>query len=208
MPSVEDLKLMAHVRQAKDGNHNPIGDEFAVIIVIRLPKPGKHNTVHLVSVENRYKDSGFNYDGMGDKIRLVTLKSWQFTCANDEETFDGLLNNLKTTPSTLRLPINSNADAERYLSQGFIPLNYQLQQGTQTVSWYRSPLITGSNSHKIDLPVKSSNELLQTNPHNSLVDVSYAAAWELGRLLTLQRKKISVKMNNFEKCRTFLKKQT
>ena len=50
MPSGDDLKLIAHVRQAKDANDQPIGDEFAVIIGDRLPTPKKQNTVYLIKI--------------------------------------------------------------------------------------------------------------------------------------------------------------
>ncbi len=149
-------------------------------------------------MENRYRDSGFDFSKMGDTIRFVTLKNWQFSCADDKETFEGLLENLNASPSTLRLPVNSNANAEKYLSQGLIPLNYTQKQGNNSISWYHSPFITGENNHQLSLPIHSSDELLLTNPYNSLVDVSYAAAWELGRLLTLKSTKISIALYNWK----------
>lgn len=196
MPSTEDLALMAHIRQGLDANDKPMGEEFAVIFANRLPLPGRKAIAHLVSVENRYtKTAGFKLSGMGETIRLVTLKTWWFSCTDENECFEQLLINLNRNPQTLRLPHNSNRDAERYLSAGYVPLPHNTIKGEQIVSWYRSPLIPGEQStQQIYLPARCSEELLRYNPHNKLVDVSYAAAWELGRLLTLQSKQVSVEL--------------
>jgi hypothetical protein len=103
--------------------------------------------------------------------------------------------------STLRLPQNTNPDAEKYLAMGCVPLPHATRQGNQTVSWYHGPLVPGRNTTQQDLqlPVRAADELVRYNPQLGLFDVSYAAAWELGRLLALQSKDFSVSLFNWKR---------
>jgi hypothetical protein len=202
LPPTEDLTYLAHVRQGTDAQGNLIGDELAVIICNRLPQKGGRSIVHLVSLEGRYNNNGFDFQGAGDhdKIRLVSLKSWSFSCIDEKQSFQGLLTNLNREPSTLRLPQVANPEAEKYLSMGYVPLPHFLRQGGKTFSWYHSPLITGNNpNNQITLPIRTADELIIYNPDNGMFDVSYSAAWELGRLLALQSKNLSISLYNWKR---------
>jgi len=202
LPTKEDLTYLAHVRQGTDDQGNLIGDELAVIICNRLPKKSVRSIVHLVSLEGRYNDNGFDFQGAGDNdnIRLVSLKSWSFSCIDEKQSFQGLLTHLNREPSTLRLPQVNNTEAEKYLSMGYVPLPHFLRQGGKTFSWYHSPLITGNNpNNNITLPIRTADELIIYNPDNGMFDLSYSAAWELGRLLALQSKNLSVSLYNWKR---------
>ena len=202
LPTKEDLTYLAHVRQGTDEQGKLIGDELAVIICNRLPKKNGRSIVHLVSLEGRYNNNGFDFQGAGDndKIRLVSLKSWSFSCIDEKQSFQGLLTHLNREPSTLRLPQVNNTEAEKYLSMGYVPLPHFLRQGGKTFSWYHSPLITGNNpNNNITLPIRTADELIIYNPDNGMFDVSYSAAWELGRLLALQSKNLSVSLYNWKR---------
>jgi hypothetical protein len=109
-------------------------------------------------------------------------------------------------PSTLRLPplkgMNASAStvAERYFQRGCVPLPHAPPQGKQTISWYHGPLTPGRNETKdIDLPIRSADELVRYNKDDGMFDVSYAAAWELGRLLTLQKTRVAVDLFNWKR---------
>ncbi|WP_287277653.1 MULTISPECIES: hypothetical protein [unclassified Okeania] len=202
LPTKADLAYLAHVRQGTDNNGKLVGDELAVIIGNRLPKKGHISTVHLVSIEGRYDDKGFNFQQAenNDYIRLVSLKSWRFACVDEKQSFKGLLTNINLEPSTLRLPKVDNAEAEGYLSMGYLPLPHFLRQGGKTFSWYHSPLITGNNpTNNITLPIRAADELVRYNPNNGMFDISYAAAWELGRLLALQSKNFSISLYQWKR---------
>ena len=102
--------------------------------------------------------------------------------------------------SILRLPKVENDEAEKYLSMGYLPLPHFLRQGGKTFSWYHSPLATGNNlTENIDLPIRTTDELIRYNPDNGMFDISYAAAWELGRLLALQSKNFSISLYNWKR---------
>lgn len=197
MPTHADLEYLAHVRRAAGG----ATDELAGIVGSRLPKQGGISTVHLVSIERRYTASGFDSGGArdGDMIRLISLKSWSFACVARDQSFNGLLNGLNRTPGTLRLPVKKAEAAEKYLARGCVPLPHALRQGGRTVSWYHGPLVTGEHAGELPLPARAADELIRFDPAVGLLDVSYAAAWELGRLLTLQNKQVSASLYGWKR---------
>ncbi|MGK7880323.1 MAG: hypothetical protein AB4060_09515 [Crocosphaera sp.] len=202
LPTKEDLEYLAHVRQGTDDQGTLVGDELAVIIGNRLPKKGRISTVHLVSIEGLYDDKRFNFQKAenNDYIRLVSLKSWRFACVDEKQSFKGLLTHINREPSTLRLPKVDNAEAEGYLSMGFVPLPHFLRKGGKTFSWYHSPLITGNNpTDNITLPIRAADEIVRYNPSNGMFDISYASAWELGRLLALQSKNFSISLYHWKR---------
>lgn len=196
MPSLSDLKLAAHVRLGKDDQGVAVGDEMAVIIANRLPVKNGMTTAHLVGLEYRFNGPDFDYMGAGDDdlIRLVSLKSWSFACLDAEQSFKGLLENLDRAPATLRLPDTGTPSADAFLAQGYAALPHLLRRGHTTASWYRGPFIPGDNTDAVTLPVRASDELLRYNPANGMLDVSYAAAWELGRLLALNSHNFSTQL--------------
>lgn len=215
LPTKEDLAYLAHVRQGTDDAGNLVGDELAVIIGNRLPKKGSINTVHLVSIEERYNANGFNFQQAKDNdyVRLVSLKSWSFACVDEKQSFKGLLTDLNGEPSTLRLPKVDNTEAEKYLSMGYISLPHFLREGSKTFSWYHSPLMPGplmpgkNPTDNITLPISAADELVRYNPNNGIFDISYAAAWELGRLLALQNKGFSVSLYRWKRSQIQQRKQ-
>lgn len=108
---------------------------------------------------------------------------------------------------TLRLPPLNSSDqptatnaAESYLKMGCVPLSHFMREGNKSVSWYHSPLVPGDYPQQdIPLPVRSSDDLVRYNPDYGMFDVSYAAAWELGRLLALQSKSFSVGLYHWKR---------
>ncbi|PAX59962.1 hypothetical protein [Brunnivagina elsteri] len=202
LPTKDDLEYLAHVRQGTDDAGKLVGDELAIIIGNRLPEKGSISTVHLVSIEGRYNTHNFNFQEAKDDdyIRFVSLQSWSFACVDEKQSFKGLLAHLNREPSILRLPKTDNPEAEQYLSMGYIPLPHFLRQGSKTFSWYHSPLIPGQHStDTITLPIRAADELVCYNPDNGMFDISYAAAWELGRLLGLQGKSFSISLYNWKR---------
>ena len=213
IPTGDDLRFLSHVRKTQEGTGKPGEDELAVVIGARLPKPGSISSVHLVSVEGRYNYEGnqivFDHQGDqgGDLIRLVSLKSWRFTCVDKNKSFTGLLKHLDHS-SSLRLPDPqpTGADpsimdvAKRYLATGCVPLPHAMRQGNKTVSWYRGPLVPGKNTTKeFPLPIRSADELVYYDDRYGMFDVSYAAAWELGRLLALQSKSFAISLYRWKR---------
>jgi hypothetical protein len=82
---------------------------------------------------------------------------------------------------------------------GFTPVPHYLRQGARTVSWYHGPLTTGPNTADISLPVPASDQLLRYYETNGMFDISYASAWELGRLLALRDKSFSTSLYRWKR---------
>ncbi len=197
LPSADELACLAHVR-AKDGL------EAAVVVGNRLPMRGSTSTVHLVSMEGLYKDGGFNYGKFKkDPVRLISLYSWHFSCEDPQQNFKDLLTHLSF--HALRLPNKGPADAEKYLAMGCTPLQHTLRKGDTTFSWYHGPLVPGGNTTPDErtpsLPVLCADQLYLFNKDLQMFDVSYAAAWELGRLLALQNATFSAELFSWKRSR-------
>jgi hypothetical protein len=82
-------------------------------------------------------------------------------------------------------------------ARGFTALNHVMRQGETTVSWYRGPLVPLNHDKpkKQQEPVSCADELLRYDPDTGLFDVTYAAAWQLGRLLALQNQSFALALD-------------
>jgi hypothetical protein len=206
LPTRNELKLLTHVRQGtkEDGTQA----ELAVTISNRLPKVNCLNTAYLVSLEKNFSSKPENL------VRLISLKTWDFTCTDDssDNHFNHLLTNLnktsegQTSPAsnTLCLPSRPNlqdSEINQYLEMGYIPLLHHLRNGEKMVSFYHSPLLPGKTSGNtlVSFPVTAADDLFFYNSEHGLFDISYASAWQLGRLLALQSKNFSIDLYNWKR---------
>ncbi len=87
----------------------------------------------------------------------------------------------------------SPAHIKPFLDTGYLPLPHQLRWGQHTYSWYRGPLaasfdparfVSGVQGAEEELP-KYADSLLRYYQNSGMLDVSYAAAYEIGRTLAL-----------------------
>ncbi|RMD98228.1 MAG: hypothetical protein D6816_16520 [Bacteroidetes bacterium] len=81
---------------------------------------------------------------------------------------------------------------------GSVPLAHGLRNGGKTASWYRGPFVPDKHlSQRFEmvirskLPLRNADQLLMYNQTTKMLDVSYAAAWELGRLMAVSDPHIS-----------------
>jgi hypothetical protein len=91
-------------------------------------------------------------------------------------------------------------------ARGYTAFDYFMRQGEQTVSWYRGPLVP-MNYDKLPQKeelVTCTDELLRYDPETGLFDTTYAAAWQLGRLLALQNQAFAISL---DRARRALRKQ-
>lgn len=214
MPKRADLQWLAHVKSGLK-NNSPL-EEYAVILGNRMPKKGTTSTVFLVSLENRFKADGeFDHHDtkhvIGGKIRLVTLKKWQFSTVDPQFDFVGVLTELSkyTIGGTARkLTSTQIADPTRinnYLATGHVPLEHQMRNGDRTMSWYHGPLVPGdmkvlgtildNNSFHC-----TSDSLVIFDTRTKLFNTAYAAAWELGRNIAFGDKEFAVKFYEYKRC--------
>ncbi len=115
-------------------------------------------------------------------------------CRIEAETFKGLMDALDV--GWLRLPLQENQDL--YFAVGGVPVAHGLRGGGKTASWYHGPLIpdkglsvSAEETIREMLPVRNADQLLFYNRTTHMLDASYAAAWELGRLITISEPLVS-----------------
>lgn len=217
VPAAADLPFLAHVRQVNTENKETLSFKsegcFAVVMANRLPesttgKTGVKNTVYLVSLEGFQKYLyGKPQTNTTRKVRLAVLASWDFIC-HGKNSFKYLMDELRegrlNRPVSHELEKRSAAGDEeaRQVKEafdlGYTALNHHIRNGEKTVSWYRGALVPFSypklESYRF-LP--SADAALRYNYQTGVLDVSYAAAWQLGRLLALQNQHFAQAMYRY-----------
>lgn len=104
-----------------------------------------------------------------------------------------ILKHLNRTPCFLQL----NKEDE-HSKQGFIPIKYTFKTGIQVDALYRGPLtpVIAPADNEI---IIHSDEALRYFSDAQKLDISYAAAWELGKLLALQNKNFSTALYQWKR---------
>lgn len=224
LPGPADLRYLAHARQVDssgkaDGVLKVTGDGwYSVVVAGRLPAapadgpgaPGIRSIAHLVSLEgfSRYLEPGSTLPVGTERIRMIALKSWTFTCLSElGESFAQLANGLTSDTfenpksTSLSLPVTVPGDASQpmiaaatALGRGYVPLSYLTRQGEQTFGWYRGPLspvpvanFVGAQQEPGDewQPFGTASAALAYDKNSGVFDLSYGVAWETGRLMAL-----------------------
>lgn len=205
--------------------------ELAICIANRLPKQGVRSYAHLLSLEGRViaattganaKPAHISLSSQGvngDYCSFISLYDWSFTCTEETgETFPELLNGLHQfnfglppLPTTGANAVTGASIANNFLEKGAVALPHHLKEGGKAASWYHGPLIGGTgnttNSALKALPVKHSDELLILDKDLLMLNTSYAAAWELGRMLTLNNKSLSMDLYAWKRQQAWIQKQ-
>ncbi len=194
IPSAEDLDWLCHVRKvsgaAKEDSDDNGTQEYAVIIGNRLPKTDPEeeivNRAYLVSLEGYHDEKREHWytpvDGM---VQLISLKSWQFTCTKKHYSFTAEVKKLNSCVIRSTRDVEDNL-LKKMLAEGYTLLAHQMRQGDKSVSFFRGPLTPLSVTDTLKLPISCGDEALRLYKDLGVFDVSYAAAWQLGRLLALQ----------------------
>ena len=198
------------MRQSADEKDAP---QYPILISSRLPPSGSEIVVHLVSLEHR--TDLFDKLDVNETYRIVSLNSWSFSCTKSGLSFKDLLlaasendqdqDKTGISKNVLRMPAlasSGNNGANGYYLQGFVPMPHQTRQGNKLVSWYRGPLLPVAGTDVVDftkLNITAADELVHYDSKFGMFDVSYPAAWELGRLLMLRRRRVSIALYNWKR---------
>ena len=192
-PTRTELPLLAHIRHVDIDDKVPLemvaAGEFSVLVANRFAPPGP-NTVYLISLE------GWNYlldapsaAQPAARVRLITLASWNFV--NDPtgyDTFGGLMQKLHSNSSAFgaNMAVSSGSPyVDQALKGGYVPLDYKPLESTPAFAWYRGPLAPVKRDLVTQNVFEDADAAMIVDPNRGIMDVSYAAAWELGRLLAL-----------------------
>jgi hypothetical protein len=211
LPKLPDLSVLCHARVTEDAGKP--ANSVAVVVSKRLPAPGR-NTAHLVMLENRFTGDNFPLAGNTTGCLLISLKSWSFTSQPttagppDLKSADAGFSQLK--PGWLKFDpceedtgippgffplIPTKRTPTDYERAGYVPLPHCFRSGESGASWYAGPLTCGVPIFKnedaaqlVKLPARSADSLLWFDEALGMLNVRYAAAWELGRLLAMQNR--------------------
>jgi hypothetical protein len=193
-PRRAELPLLAHIRRVDTADKVPLemiaDGEFAVLVANRFPEAGA-STVHLISLEGWHKllDTPEGQTHAAGRVRLVTLGSWGFVSdPAGQDTFGGLMRRLRQNAGVFNVkPTAQNGDAYvgEALARGYVPIDFRPLESTPTFAWYRGPLSPVARPSLNRPPFRSADSALVFDESTALFDVSYAAAWQLGRLLAL-----------------------
>lgn len=217
VPTAAELTYLAHTRvvgvesrKMKSSDQENAPEEYAVIVANRLPRTEK-TVVHLVALVGMrsYLPGPAQALPSGTRfVRLVSLDSWQFLTAEPLEDFKYLvLQTLKSSdPYTLRIPrqlVETPGEEDLFVdnahAMGYAAMNHRMRSGDKSVSWYRGPLVPyGVEPDAVSIPALNADGLSRYDSQTGLFDASYAAAWQLGRLLALEDKAFSVSLYNWK----------
>jgi hypothetical protein len=195
-PETMELPFLANVRYIDASDQEtldaPYPGWYSLVIGNRLPvgAPDATYIAHLVSVEGFAEQlpdqpgaNGYNL------VRLVSLTSWTFSCIEDPGDFTALMQKLDVSPFTVPITgIDTDPSSQLVAdaaAEGYAMLNYTSRLGEQTVAWYRGPLQPAPVAANPQPPYPSAAAALIYDTATGMFDTSYAAAWEIGRLLTL-----------------------
>ena len=215
-PHASDLEIV----QVQPGGLEVLGyadpAEVAVVVGSRLPRSGGRSVVHLVSIEGRYAPRGeddcvFDAGGATDSspVRLVSLHHWDFACLDAEKSFRRIVGALDAGSIRRPAPSLASHDTEAAttaarLRSGFVPLPHHLRRGDRTLSWYHGPALpdaspmVGAGPAAL-LPAEHADHLMVFDDEVGMLDVSYAAAWQLGRMTMVSREETALQLFNWKR---------
>jgi hypothetical protein len=168
-----------------------------------------------------------SYESSSFEFKLL-LESLNGRTPDPQNPSDGPLENPRMRmpdPPHFDNPSEGQKVAQHMLSLGYVPMNHLTRkpdvsvtpkEPIQTVSWFRGPLAPfkiapdqdgplGGGAVPSDLSkmVYSADKLLRFDPKVGMYDTSYAAAWQLGRLMALQDKSFSVPYYQWQRSRAY-----
>lgn len=201
LPKKEEVALLCHVKEVdmhdKEDEKTAHDGLFSVVTANRFVPTAQKEPVRsrafLVSVAGygpylKDKDSHAEKSITADAVRLVVLYSWNILSASDKSPgFRTVFQQLKAGA------LDVGRQEPEALARGYVPRIHSTRTGEETVSLYRGPCVPydTAKDHMTDLKTYSADGQIIYDPENGMFDMSYAAAWQIGRLLTLQNKSIA-----------------
>lgn len=112
------------------------------------------------------------------KAKMIVLHSWHFTCEG-EGTFRGLMQCLDV--GMIGKPDKRNQPA--ITDTGHLRMKVIDRAGVEETAWYRGPLVPFELTRDPLGPYHSADQARRASPETGAEDISYATAFEVGRLL-------------------------
>ncbi|MEO9963701.1 MAG: hypothetical protein ABJF07_25740, partial [Nisaea sp.] len=232
LPSKNDLRYLVHCRSVftvDEGEHLlsvQLCNRLAVADTAANPATPVRYNAHLVSLEGYadYLPGGSKTipnkasGGLQD-VQLVSLYGWSFVSQPETgQSFKAIVEDLiaseASTEGALSLPVPANPDLPSHvkerLTDGYAPLKFVAGEGDESFAWYRGPFSAvlpqtlpeiGAGSAPV-AQTRSAEALMIYLSEQGLFDLSYAAAWNLGRGLALADAGFVRNLMNFRQAAT------
>jgi hypothetical protein len=187
MPAKSDLPFLAHVKMvnlsAAEDKITALPGYFSTVVSNRFPADGE-NTAHLVRVCG-YEGAAFE---AANTVRLISLASVRFNSTRTVPIpFGRLTEGLSKNCGTVGK--DGTDELERL---GFVTKRHITRTGEETQSLFRSPLVPSKTEIISALQSrKTADGRIIYNSNTATMDISYSAAYELGRVLTMKNKNIA-----------------
>lgn len=107
---------------------------------------------------------------------VVLLASWSFECVGTG-TFRLLAQSLDVGM------VGENAAGVQVADSGHVAIKMRNRAGSEQTAWYRGPLAPYPMTRDEEGPYHSADQCRRVTPESGMEDVSYSAAFEVGRLL-------------------------
>ncbi len=183
------------------------------------------NIAMVVSLEQYLTEDSLNdIDALSDDadMRFIVLTSWEFDCKpaaiNFEQRSKKLnANALKYGDHDINL-VEDKGDFGAKLQAGMVPLPHTLRNNDRGLSWYRGPLVPtvqeqahwdnvqlsaqALGEEDSTLVATDADKLLRYHPGEGMFDISYAAAYELGRVLSLRQPEYLKNLRQYKKAKS------
>lgn len=206
LPSWEEAKLLSHGRLVT--LENKVTDAsvkdgwFSCVIANRYVRDWNEEvskyTACLVSIKgleellrtDNLKDRKCSI-GKAEMVRLFVLYEWKFDSTVSPYSFSSIICNLKagTLGGTVKGTV-TDENLKDILERGYYPVNHKIRDGSKTVSWYRGPLLPQCELREPFYCHVFSDQLSKYDPDIGMMDMSYASAWQLGRMLAFQNQSL------------------
>jgi hypothetical protein len=226
MPQKGELRYLAHCRGVNVPDEDQVLLSVLLANRLPLAKtdvapaqPMRYHA-HLISLEGFAGYLGASnaiplksdQSGLKD-VQLVSLFNWTFSSLPEpglsfEQLVTGLIQSETETPA-LRLPVPSNANTPKAvidrLNDGCVALKFVAGSGEESFAWYRGPFtpvvpqaLPEVGDARVPIAQASSaDELMIYLAEQGLFDLSYAAAWNIGRGLALEDASFALAMYKY-----------
>lgn len=214
-PKGAESRLLAHVRRVHTGNKVALGmhaeGEFSVVVGNRIAQPGA-NHAFLVSLEGwagLLDGTRANVEETA-RARMIVLHSWRFVEDRGRAYGFGTLaqrldaGEIGAMPTgrdgaggagegtgvrngTTEPPAAVPERLKNMLRGAFVPVMHHEADGSEGIAWYRGPLTPKLPDLDPTFPEEfdGTEQALGFDPDTGGAVLSYAAAWQMGRLLAL-----------------------
>ena len=206
-PEVSRYKYLAHVRNvttdgmAISGSSQDPQQLLSIVMAHRTgPWTIKQPTpvvVHLVSIAGVESQLTLPIADTAPLVGLCSLYSWTYQCLPpDSLNFFDAMKDLCNTISVLRpastytdsLTKATDAVSKRVvdrLRNGYSLTKYRVQTGEMTAALTRGPFVPTVVPHDLTVQSSFSTDLQILDQTIGIMDISYSAAWQLGRTMAI-----------------------